>query len=162
MNSKSLTEKGFIPVTTNTVKFKKLHPDAIIPKRMSEKASGLDLFACLDASEAMIPSGSYKIITTGISMELPEGYEAQVRSRSGLTAKYGVFVLNSPGTIDEDYRGEIKVILYNSDMSHQFFVEQGDRIAQLVISKVSRLPYMEVAELSTTERGEGGLGSTGI
>jgi len=162
----------FKSITANTVKFKKLRKSAIIPKRMSEKASGLDLFAYIPEQPQLLNTDESRtillypsdrvVISTGITMELPEGYEAQVRSRSGLSAKNGICVLNSPGTIDEDYRGEIKVILLNTDRVKTFTIKHGDRIAQLVISKVCRLPYTEVEELSDTERGEGGLGSTGV
>jgi len=103
---------------------------------------------------------NWKLISTGIYLEIPEGYEVQVRSRSGLAFKFGLMVLNSPGTIDSGYRGEIKVILKNHD-HHSYDVKKGDRIAQLVMASVVRAEIEEVIELSETERNEGGFGSTG-
>jgi len=103
---------------------------------------------------------NWKLISTGIYLEIPEGYEVQVRSRSGLAVKYGLMVLNSPGTIDSGYRGEVKVILKNHD-HHSYDVKKGDRIAQLVMASVVRAEIEEVIELSETERNEGGFGSTG-
>ena len=103
---------------------------------------------------------NWKLISTGIYLEIPEGYEVQVRSRSGLAFKFGLMVLNSPGTIDSGYRGEIKVILKNHD-HHSYDVQKGDRIAQLVMASVVRAEIEEVIELSETERNEGGFGSTG-
>lgn len=105
--------------------------------------------------------GESALVSTGLSIELPSGYEAQVRSRSGLALKNGVVVLNSPGTIDADYRGEIGVILVNHGMK-PFNIRHGDRIAQLVIARVEQLPLVEVTELTDTERGAGGFGSTGV
>jgi dUTP pyrophosphatase len=155
-------DKDFVPDTVITVKFERLHEKAILPKRMSEKASGLDLFVhfLYEESEGMILPHSREVFGTGVAVQLPEGYEGQIRSRSGMAAKQGVFVLNSPGTIDEDYRGELLVILHNTT-DKIVKLKYGDRIAQLVISKVARLPYIEVAELSDTKRSDGGLGSTG-
>ena len=103
---------------------------------------------------------NWKLISTGIYLEIPEGYEVQVRSRSGLAVKNGLMVLNSPGTIDSGYRGEVKVILKNHD-HHSYDVKKGDRIAQLVMASVVRAEIEEVIELSETERNEGGFGSTG-
>ena len=103
---------------------------------------------------------NWKLISTGIYLEIPEGYEVQVRSRSGLAVKNGLMVLNSPGTIDSGYRGEVKVILKNHD-HHSYDVKKGDRIAQLVMASVVRAEIEEITELSTTERNEGGFGSTG-
>lgn len=155
--------KDFVPDTVMTVKFKKLHEKAILPERMSEKASGLDLFAHFlhEEHEGMILPHSREVVGTGVAVQLPEGYEGQIRSRSGMAAKQGVFVLNSPGTIDEDYRGELLVILYNTT-DKIVKLKYGDRIAQFVVSKVVRLSHIEVAELSVTKRGGGGLGSTGV
>ena len=104
---------------------------------------------------------NWKLISTGIYLEIPEGYEVQVRSRSGLAFKFGLMVLNSPGTIDSGYRGEVKVILKNHD-HHSYDVKKGDRIAQLVMASVVRAEIEEVIELSETERNEGGFGSTGV
>lgn len=139
------------------VLFKKLIPEAIIPAYQSKGASGMDLHSVVSA---VIGINQIKIIHTGISIAIPEGYEGQVRPRSGLAAK-GITVLNTPGTIDADYRGEIKVILINlgQDVVH---VQLGDRIAQLVIMPVVRANVQEVLNLDQTERGGNGFGSTGI
>jgi len=120
-------------------------------------SAGCDVFADHNGE---IPQNEFRIICSGMCLEIPEGFEAQVRSRSGLAAKSGVFVLNAPGTIDSDYRGEVKVILANSGPS-PFIIKKGDRIAQLVFSKVYRAAFMDTPELSETARGSGGFGSTG-
>lgn len=132
--------------------------DIPIPRYMTPGAAGMDLSA---ATEEIIESGEFKAIPCGIKIELPEGYEAQIRPRSGLAAKYGVTVLNSPGTIDADYRGEIKVILINHGKS-KFIIKRGDRIAQLVISQLVKVNIMEKDDLNKTQRGEGGFGHTGV
>ena len=126
---------------------------------MSEGASGGDLFACLEG-EVEIPPGGWSLIPTGIAIALPPGFEAQVRPRSGLAFRYGVTLLNSPGTIDADYRGEIGVIVINLG-KEPFVVKDGDRIAQLTIHRVERALFLEVDELPETPRGEGGFGHTG-
>ena len=134
--------------------FNKLSEDAIIPQYQSSKAAGLDLHSI---EAATLQPGKYVLVATGLSIDLPENTEGQVRSRSGLAAKHGVFVLNSPGTIDEDYKGEIKVILYNAGDSN-FTVKQGDRIAQLVITPVHRLTGYTL----DNTREDKGFGSTGL
>lgn len=134
--------------------------DIPLPRYMTPQAAGMDLAANI-FDEVFIEPGEYKIIPCGIKIELPLGYEAQVRPRSGLAAKYGVTLLNSPGTIDSDYRGEIKVILINLG-KQRFSLKRGDRIAQLVISGVSRVHLIEKDELAETHRGDGGFGHTGI
>lgn len=149
---KSLEEEFERP----TVRFKKLSPNAVIPRYQTDGAAGLDLVAC---GSMLLDSKSVIVVPTGLAIELPPGYEAQVRSRSGLSAK-GIVVGNSPGTIDEDYRGEIKVILHNHRGS-SYEISEGDRIAQLVITRVAQAEVVEAVELSETERGAGGLGSTG-
>lgn len=136
----------------------RLVPDARFPQYQTEGSAGADLFA---AEDKVIDGGQRAIVGCGIALELPPGYEAQVRPRSGLAAKEGITVLNTPGTIDSDYRGEVKVILYNTSKSF-FFVRKGDRIAQLVIAPVCRASFSESDILGNTERGEGGLGSTGV
>lgn len=141
-----------------TVKFKKLNKQAKIPAFKTAQAAGMDVSSVEDL---LIPAGKTAIVATGLAMALPNGYECQVRPRSGLAAKHAVTVLNSPGTIDSDYRGELKVILINHG-SGDFKVEVGDRIAQLVISKVEQLKVHEVTELDDTDRGSGGFGSTGM
>jgi len=139
------------------VLLKRLSQRSIIPTYMTGGSSGMDLYS---AEEKIIPPGKWEVISTGIAVEIPYGYEGEVRSRSGLAKNYGVFVLNSPGTIDSDYRGEVKVILMNLG-DEPFKVNVGDRIAQLVISPVVRAEVIEVEELSSTERNDGGFGHTG-
>jgi len=134
---------------------------ALKPVYSSLQAAGADLCACLAEKEFVLKAGKHAIIPTGISIELPEGYEAQVRPRSGLAAKFGVTVLNSPGTIDSDYRGEIKVILINLG-EKDFVINSGDRIAQMVIAPVTQSTFEITDSLSDTERGTGGFGSTGV
>lgn len=139
------------------VKFKKIHPDAKVPTRATLVAAGLDLYS---VQEVNIPAGAYAMISLGFEIELPPGFEGQVRSRSGLASKYGVAVLNSPGTVDEDYRGEMKVILVNHGTG-LFVVKPGDRVAQLVIARTELLPVIEVEELTESTRGANGFGSSG-
>lgn len=133
------------------------HP---LPNYETIASAGMDLRANLDEPVVLSPLGR-AIIKTGLFIELPIGYEAQVRPRSGLAAKKGITVLNSPGTIDADYRGEVGVILVNLS-NEPFTVENGERIAQLVIAKHERAEWLEVEELTETTRGEGGFGSTGV
>lgn len=129
------------------------------PQYATPQSAGLDLRANLDAPILLGP-GQYQLIKTGLSIELPDGYEAQVRPRSGLAFKHGVTVLNSPGTIDADYRGEIGVLLVNH--GHVAFeVHDGERIAQLIIAKYEQIEWQEEEALSDSSRGEGGFGSTG-
>jgi dUTP pyrophosphatase len=130
-----------------------------IPHYASAHSSGADLRARLDEAVTLQP-GERTLIPTGISLQIPEGFEAQVRPRSGLTYKHGVTVLNSPGTIDSDYRGEIKVILANLGQE-PYTVEDGARIAQLVFSPVIQAEFYSIPSLEESERGEGGFGSTG-
>lgn len=141
------------------VNFKRLPNggDLPLPKPHSDGAAGMDLRA---AEGGMIVPDGTKVIHTGFATAIPSGYEGQVRSRSGLAAKEHVFVLNSPGTIDADYRGELLVILHNSG-AEPFMFFKGDRIAQLVIKPVPEVEVVEVEELPATLRGVGGLGSTG-
>ncbi|OWR15319.1 dUTP diphosphatase [Chryseobacterium sp. VAUSW3] len=129
-----------------------------LPKYQTALSAGMDLYANLDEPVTMKPL-ERKLIATGLLMELPQGYEAQVRPRSGLAIKNGITVLNTPGTIDADYRGEIGVILVNLS-AESFTVNDGDRIAQMVIAKHETAIWDEVDELSETDRGEGGFGST--
>jgi dUTP pyrophosphatase len=131
-----------------------------LPHYETEASAGMDLRAHLEAAVILQPS-ERAIIKTGLFIELPIGYEAQVRPRSGLAAKKGITVLNAPGTIDADYRGEIGVILVNLS-KEAFTVENGERIAQLVIAKHERADWHKVEELSSTVRGAGGFGSTGV
>lgn len=140
---------------------KRLHSfDLPLPSYLTDGSSGMDLYAAVDESVIVKPLQRV-VIPTGISMELPEGFEAQVRPRSGLALKHGITILNSPGTIDEDYRGEIKVILINLGQE-DFLIKRGDRIAQLILSKVYRADIVEVEDLNKTERNDGGFGHTGV
>ena len=145
------------------VKIKRLaHAEGLqLPDYHSEDAAGLDLVAALAAGvELVLEPGQRALIPTGFAIELPRGYEAQIRPRSGLAHKFGVTVLNSPGTIDADYRGEIGVILINFGQQ-PYAVARGARIAQLVVAATARIAFMESAELGESGRGEGGFGSTG-
>lgn len=130
-----------------------------IPEYHSKDAAGCDLYACLD-KELVLAPGKFCVVNTGIRLELPIGYEAQVRPRSGLAARYGIGVLNAPGTIDADYRGEIKVILFNFG-EEEFAIRDHDRIAQLVFNQVARVEFERVDSLNNTERGDGGFGHSG-
>ena len=132
-----------------------------LPAYQSVHSAGLDLLAAVPADAPLtLAPGQYAMVPTGLTMALPAGYEAQVRPRSGLAAKHGVTVLNSPGTIDADYRGEISVVLINHGRA-PFVIRRGERIAQMVIAEVARAELAAVASLSVTERGSGGFGSTG-
>ena len=133
---------------------------AVIPEYKTSGAAGADLCALLD-SPLTIPAGRSAMVPTGLFFEIPEGYEVQVRPRSGLAAKNGVTVLNTPGTIDSDYRGEIKVILINLGKA-DFTINSGDRIAQMVVAPVTQASFTLADSLSETDRGSGGFGSTGI
>ena len=132
-----------------------------LPAYQSADAAGLDLLAAVpETAPLILLPGEHALVPTGLSIALPSGYEAQVRPRSGLAARHGVTVLNSPGTIDADYRGEISVILINHGGA-PFAVRRGERIAQMVIAPVVRAELVPVVSLSTTNRGSGGFGSTG-
>lgn len=136
--------------------------DLPLPAYESEGAAGMDLRAALPPGEPFVlPPNGRGLVPTGLVMQLPAGFEGQVRPRSGLAAKHGVTVLNSPGTVDSDYRGEVKVILVNLG-GEDFIIRHGDRIAQLVIAPVTRAVLVEAETLDQTERGTGGFGSTGI
>ncbi|MCS6859269.1 MAG: dUTP diphosphatase [Abditibacteriales bacterium] len=129
-----------------------------LPRYMSAGAAGMDLFA---AEDATLAPGETKLVSTGVCIAVPEGYEAQIRPRSGLALNYSITIPNAPGTIDADYRGVVKVILHNLGTS-PFHIQRGDRIAQMVIAKVERAAWEEVDELPNTQRGAGGFGHTGI
>jgi len=139
------------------LKVKKLNNEAIIPAYQSDEAAGFDLHSIEDV---IIKSGERKLIGTGLAFEIERGYEMQIRPRSGLAYKHGITVLNSPGTIDSDYRGEIKVLLINLG-NEDFEIKKGERIAQAVIAPVVQAEFEEVDELSDTKRGSSGFGSTG-
>lgn len=141
------------------IKYIKLHPAALAPQRMSEHAAGYDLSACLEQA-LVLAAGARILVPTGLAIELPIGTEAQIRPRSGLAIKHGIGILNSPGTIDCDYRGEIKVILFNVS-NEDFVVEPGMRIAQMVISHVVESTFELGDELAESSRQSGGFGHTG-
>ena len=144
--------------------YKKSNRESIkLPQYQTTGSSGLDLVANLDqdTKQITIKPNKWEIIPTGITIELPDGCEAQIRPRSGLAYKYGVTVLNSPGTIDNDYRGEIKIILINHG-HEDFIVKNGDRIAQMIISKYEQVELEEIEFLTETTRNDSGFGSTGV
>ena len=139
-----------------------LNEGARIPVYGSAQAAGADLCACLgNGGSLVLEPHKRAMVPTGVRIALPEGFEAQVRPRSGLAAKAGITVLNSPGTVDSDYRGEVKVILINH-ADEPFVIHDGDRIAQMVIARHESASFEVVASLDDTQRGEGGFGSTGI
>jgi dUTP pyrophosphatase len=140
-----------------TVKIRLKDDSVAIPQYKTAGAAGMDIPAY---SDGILMPAERKLISTGIFMEIPFGYECQIRPRSGLALNHGVTILNSPGTIDSDYRGEIGVILYNSS-SEPFHYKKGDRIAQIVFTKVEKTEFELTGSLSGTERGDGGFGSTG-
>lgn len=143
------------------ISFKRLpHGEGLpLPAYQTQGSAGMDLYAAIGADAAIAP-GSRQFLPCGFALAIPQGYEGQVRSRSGLALKHGVAVLNSPGTIDSDYRGELAVVLVNHGEA-PFVVSRGMRIAQLVISRVEQAAWSEVEELPDTARGEGGYGHTG-
>ena len=141
-----------------TVEFKKLQADAFLPAYAHPGDAGMDLRS---VESLVVPAGERRLVRTGLAMALPMGYEAQVRPRSGLALKHGITVLNSPGTIDAGYRGEVGVILLNTG-KEDFQIGVGDKIAQLVIAPVTIAGICEVGELDDSERGSGGFGSTGV
>jgi dUTP pyrophosphatase len=146
-------------VSVGIIKLPHAH-DIALPAYATEYSAGMDLCAAVDAPMTLEP-GKHGMIPTGIAIALPPGFEAQVRPRSGLAAKNGVTVLNSPGTIDADYRGEIKIILINLGMA-SFTIERGMRIAQMVVARHATVQWDQVSELAESGRGAGGFGSTGI
>jgi dUTP pyrophosphatase len=147
-----------------TVRVTRVRPeqdeDIALPRQMSAGAAGFDLEAAVIEPLSLAP-GAFEAVPTGLAMALPAGHEGQVRPRSGLAARHGVTCLNAPGTIDADYRGEVKVILINHGAA-PFVVRRGMRIAQLVVARVANVNIEPVASLDQTDRGSGGLGSTGI
>lgn len=144
------------------IQFKKLPhaEDLPLPSYESQYAAGMDIRAALDDPIKLAP-GKRQLIPTGLKMALPEGYEAQIRPRSGLAYRNGITMLNTPGTIDADYRGEVKVLAVNLG-DEPFVINHGDRVAQMVIAPVTQAEVEEVEDLSETERAEGGFGSTGV
>lgn len=136
-----------------------VYNDIPLPSYETAHSSGMDVRAAVE-KDVTINGGSFSLIPTNLVVEIPEGYEIQVRPRSGLAAKHGIGVLNSPGTIDADYRGEIKIILFNFS-NKDYIIKRGDRIAQLVISRVYKGELIETTSVNKTERGDGGFGHTG-
>ena len=141
------------------VLIKKLNPEAKLPSYKTQGSSGMDLMALVDDKTIVKPNSS-ELIPTGLSIAVPEDLEIQIRPRSGLAAKHSISVLNTPGTIDSDYRGELKIILYNHS-NKDFIVNKNDRVAQIVLVPVLKVDFEEVQELPETVRGSGGFGSTG-
>jgi dUTP pyrophosphatase len=139
------------------------HGDGLpLPHYQTDGAAGFDLLAAVPASKPLkIKAGNFALVPTGLAFEIPAGHEAQVRPRSGLAAKFGVTVLNAPGTIDSDYRGEVQVILINHGPK-TFVIKRGERIAQMVLAAVTRARLKTAVTLSSTARGDGGFGSTGL
>lgn len=144
------------------IKLKRIDPafgDIPLPEYATLGSSGMDIRAAI-LDEMIIESSKVEMVPTNIQVEIPEGYEIQVRPRSGLAAKHSIGILNSPGTIDSDYRGEIKIILFNFGKEN-FMIKRGDRIAQIVLSKVAKINFNVTDELNTSSRGDGGFGHTG-
>lgn len=141
------------------LKWKKLHPSFNLPKQATPGSSGLDMIACIDEDITLMPNQRIAV-SLGCSVEIPEGWEIQVRPRSGLALKEGITVLNTPGTIDADFRGECKVILINHS-TDWFKIRPLDRVCQFVVSQVPVVTHQLVSELSSTDRGTGGFGSSG-
>jgi dUTP pyrophosphatase len=135
----------------------RLHPDAALPARAYEHDAGLDLAAC---EELVLEPGARAIVGTGLAVEIPPGYAGFVQPRSGLAARHGITIVNAPGLIDAGYRGEVRVVLLNTDRHESFLVSRGMRIAQLVIAAVPSVRIVEAGELSLSERGERGFGSS--
>ncbi len=138
----------------------KLHDKAILPEYQTVGAAAADIHACLDAPMTLMPM-ERRIIPTGLAMAIPEGYEVQIRARSGLSIKHGIALVNGMGTIDSDYRGEVGVLVINLGQD-AFTIEPGMRIAQMVLSKYEHIAWQQVDSLDETARGAGGYGSTGI
>ena len=146
------------------IKFLRLRPeldaDIPLPRYMTSRAAGMDLYAALD-KDLVLETGSITLVPTGFALALPEGFEAQIRPRSGLATKHGIGIINSPGTIDTDYRGEIKIALINLG-GKKYVIKRGDRIAQMVVNRVYRATLEVVEHLDETARNKGGFGHTGL
>ncbi len=156
-----MIENQFEDFVMVQVGIKKLYEDAVVPKYQTSKSAGCDLHAYTKGESVAIQPGEIKLIGTGIVIELPNGYEGQVRPRSGLALKYGIGLANSLGTIDEDYKGEVGVIMINHG-KEPFIISHGDRIAQLIVSPYIQATFHEIEEVKETERGSGGFGHTGV
>ena len=143
------------------VLIKKVHSfDLPLPKYMTDGASGVDLYAACEG-DIGIPAGGRALVPTGLAISMPQGYEAQIRPRSGLALRHGITLLNTPGTIDSDYRGEIQIIVINLG-DKEYILHSGERIAQMVFAKVVKAELVEIDDLDDTARGEGGFGHTGL
>lgn len=147
-------------ITNTTIKVKVLDNSITLPKYETVSSAGMDIRAFIPEGKIEIEPQERKLIRTGLCLEIPKGYEVQIRPRSGLALKNGITVLNSPGTIDADYRGELRIILINHS-ADRFSITNEMRIAQMVVAQFSRVDLLEVENLSETDRGEGGFGSTG-
>ena len=141
------------------IQVKQLRPDAKIPQYMTEMAAGMDICAAIE-EDLILSHGERALVPSGLAFSIPEGYEIQVRPRSGLAIKHGIALVNSPGTIDADYRGEVSIIMINHG-KEDFIIRSGERIAQLVVAPVSQATIEVVSELNETARGQGGFGHTG-
>jgi dUTP pyrophosphatase len=142
------------------ISLRRLDPDLAMPAYATDGDAGADLVAA--AALTLAPAGGRALVPTGAAIAIPAGYAGFVQPRSGLALRHGVTCLNSPGLIDSGYRGELKVLLVNTDPTEPFTIERGDRIAQIVIQRVEHCSFVEVEELPDSERGEGGFGSTGV
>lgn len=142
------------------LRVKKLRPNAVLPVYKTAGAAGFDLYAAVDEDLVIVPK-ERKMVPTGLAFAIPEGFEGQVRPRSGLALSLGMSIVNTPGTIDSDYRGEVSVLLINLGQENAI-IKPGDRIAQMVISLIERVDLKEVTDLEATDRGSGGFGSTGV
>lgn len=159
MNASTMTLESTAPVHTPVVQFKRLHATVSLPRYQTQHAAGMDLHAAVD-EPVTLPPGEIRLVPCGFAMAVPVGYEAQVRPRSGLALKHGISMPNAPGTIDADYRGEVKVPIINLGRE-PFTITPDLRMAQMVIAPVAHASIEVVDELSDTERGAGGFGSTG-
>ena len=139
------------------IKIKKIHPDAIIPKYAHKGDSGMDVYS---VEEFELKTLERKLVKTGLSFEIPIGYEIQTRPKSGLAIKYGITIVNAPGTIDSCYRGELGIIIMNTD-KETYLIKKGEKIAQIVLQKVEEMEFIETENLDSTSRGDKGFGSTG-
>lgn len=142
------------------VKVKKLRDNAVLPEYQTDQAAAMDIHACLDEPMIVKPLERF-MVPTGLAFEIPEGYEMQIRARSGLSIKHGITMVNGVGTIDADYRGELSVLMINLSQE-EFTIEPNMRVAQMLVAKFEKVSWKPTEELSETERGEGGFGHTGI
>jgi dUTP pyrophosphatase len=154
----AIPAKGAAPVDAPELPVRRLDPGLPLPAYAHPGDAGADLRA---AEEVVLPPGGRATVGTGIAIAVPDGYAAFVHPRSGLASRHGITVVNAPGTVDAGYRGEVRVVLLNTDPSEPFTVRRGDRIAQLVVQPVTRVQFLDADELPPTPRGEGGFGSTG-